>query len=136
MPARLIDESLIRPGSSPRLIGGRHKETGKIVFPFPSGLEGASYDTYPLAGRGTLWSWTVQRFRPKSPPYAGPEAFTPYAVGYVALDDELIIESRLDGLAFDAIEIGMPLELTLVPYTNDPDGTPVLTYAFTTREQL
>jgi uncharacterized OB-fold protein len=39
-----------------------------------------------LARRGTLWTWTIQCFRPKSPPYAGDaESFEPYGVGYVEL---------------------------------------------------
>ena len=42
--------------------------------------------TFPAKAR--LWSWTVQRFRPKSPPYAGPVAFEPYAVGYVDLGED------------------------------------------------
>ena len=49
-----------------------------------------------LARRGTLWTWTVQRFRPKSPPYAGrPEEFEPYGVGYVELPGEVRVEARL-----------------------------------------
>jgi len=36
-----------------------------------------------LPPSGTLWSYTVQRFRPKSPPYRGPEPFEPYALGYI-----------------------------------------------------
>ncbi|PNB52433.1 DNA-binding protein, partial [Pseudomonas sp. FW305-130] len=61
------------------------------------------------------WSYTVQRFRPKTPPYAGPEAFEPWALGYVELPGEIIIEARLTDVAFDAIRIGMALELTEVP---------------------
>ena len=34
-----------------------------------------------LAREGTLWTWTVQGFRPKSPPYAGPAEFEPYPSG-------------------------------------------------------
>jgi uncharacterized OB-fold protein len=48
----------------------------------------------PLARTGTLWTYTVQGFRPKSP-YDGPEEFSPYAVGYVDLG-EVLVESRLD----------------------------------------
>ena len=48
-----------------------------------------------LARRGTLWSWTIQRFRPKSPPYTGPEEFEPYGVGYVELPGEVRVEARL-----------------------------------------
>ena len=80
----LLDEDK----DGPVLIGGRNKQTGRIIFPMPQGVAGAGYEPVKLARQGKLWSWTVQRFRPKSPPYAGaytPETFKPYAVGYVYL---------------------------------------------------
>jgi uncharacterized OB-fold protein len=101
-----------------------------MVFPCPEGSEAALYDPVELGREGTLWSWTIQRFRPKSPPYAGPEAFEPFALGYVALPGETIVEARLTGVAFDAIRVGMGLSLTMVPFAEDADGTVVLTYAF------
>lgn len=96
------------------LLAGRHRDSGRLVFPLP---EDPAYDAEPLPQGGTLWSWTVQRFRPKSPPYAGPAAFEPYAVGYVDLG-ELIVEGRLTGVGFDQLRIGIamhvvPLELQL-----------------------
>jgi uncharacterized OB-fold protein len=68
-----------------------------------------------LARRGTLWSWTIQRFRPKSPPYAGPEEFEPYGVGYVELPGEVRVEARLTESDPANLRIGMPMELTLIP---------------------
>jgi len=47
-----------------------------------------------LERTGTLYTWTVQGFRPK-PPYAGPEGFEPYGVGYVELPGEVRVEARL-----------------------------------------
>ena len=121
-----IAEGLFTTGPTPTLIGGRHRETGRIVFPCPAG---PAFAPVPLAREGRLWSWTVQRFRPKSPPYAGPEAFAPWAVGYVELPGETIVETRLVNVPLDALRIGMPLRLTLVPL--DPDAAePVLIHAF------
>ena len=123
---RVIAEGLVTDEQPPRLIGGRDRESGRIVFPCPSS---PGFEPVPLARRGRLWSWTVQRYRPKSPPYAGPEAFEPWAVGYVELPGEVIVESRLAHVAFDAIAIGMELELTLIAL--DPAATePVLIPAF------
>jgi uncharacterized OB-fold protein len=48
-----------------------------------------------LPAAGTVWSWTVQRIRPK-PPYDGPDEFEPFAVGYVDLGP-LRVEARLEG---------------------------------------
>jgi uncharacterized protein len=123
---RAIAEGLFTDETPPRLIGGRDRSTGRIVFPCPPSAE---FEPVPLGRQGSLWSFTVQRYRPKSPPYAGPEAFTPWAVGYVELPGETIVEARLTNVELDAITIGMPLELTLVPL--DPDAAePVLTHAF------
>ena len=127
--ARPIAPGLFTDEAAPRLIGGRHRETGRIVFPRPDGAEGELYEPIPLARQGTLWSWTVQRFRPKTPPYLGPAAFEPFAVGYIELANEVIIQAPLTNLPFDALAIGMPLELVLLPLPRD-DGPAVIAYAF------
>lgn len=123
---RPIAEGLFTEEDPPRLIGGRERASGRIVFPCPPGDD---YDPVPLKRSGTLWSWTVQRYRPKAPPYTGPEAFRPWAVGYVELPGEVIVEARLANVEFDDIRIGMPLELTQVALDPDsPDS--VLIHAF------
>jgi hypothetical protein len=123
-----IADGLFTDEAEPRLIGGRHRLTGRIVFPCP---ESGDYEPWPLARRGTLWSYTIQRYRPKSPPYAGPEAFEPWAVGYVELPGETIVESRIAGVAFADIHIGMPLELTFLPLDPADSRSPVI-HAFKT----
>lgn len=57
----------------------------------------ASEDATPieLPTQGRIWTWTVQRFAPKSPYVAPPGGFTPYAVGYVDLG-EVLVESLLE----------------------------------------
>lgn len=123
---RDIAEGLFTAENPPRLIGGREKDTGRIVFPCPPGDR---FEPFPLSRTGKLWSYTIQRFRPKTPPYAGPENFRPWAVGYVELPGEVIVESRIENVAFDDIRIGMDLEMTLVPL--DPDAAePILIHAF------
>ncbi len=112
-----IAEGLFTDETPPRLIGGRDRASGRVVFPCP---EGERYEPVPLGRTGTLWSWTVQRYRPKSPPYVGPQAFRPWAVGYVELPGETIVEARVVNVAFNAIRIGMALELAPVPL--DPDA--------------
>ena len=54
--------------------------------------------------------------------------FTPYGVGYVHLG-EVIIESRILGDPA-GFEIGLPMQLTLLPLWPGPEGSPVVTYAF------
>jgi uncharacterized OB-fold protein len=123
---RVIAQGLVTEDSPPRLIGGRERTSGRVVFPCPPG---ALYEPVALSRTGTLWSYTIQRYRPKSPPYAGPEAFRPWPVAYVELPGEVIVEARLTDVAFEDIHIGMPLELTMIPL--DPEtADPVMIPAF------
>ena len=121
-----IAEGLYTAEAEPRLVGGRDRASGRIVFPCPSDDQ---FEAYPLSRQGTLWSYTVQRFRPKSPPYAGPESFAPWPVGYVELPGETIVEARLTNVVLDQIRIGMPLRLTFIPLDPAADK-PVMLYAF------
>jgi uncharacterized OB-fold protein len=84
-----------------------------------------------LGRRGTLWSWTIQSFPPKSPPYAvaDADAFERYGVGYVELPGEVRVEGRLTVSDPAELEIGMEMELTLVAAPGgETAGT--VTYAF------
>ena len=108
-----IAAGLWTTGADPQLIGGRRKRDGEIVFPLPGGDAAADYDAVPLSRSGTLWSWTIQSFRPKSPPYTGPDEFTPFALGYVELPGEVIVEARLTRTT--ALTIGMAMRLEIIP---------------------
>jgi uncharacterized OB-fold protein len=114
---RAIAEGLFTDETPPRLLGGRERAAGRVVFPCPPG---GACEPVPLAREGRLWSYTVQRYRPKTPPYAGPEAFAPWIVAYVELPGEAIVEARLVDVAFDAVKIGMPVRLVQVPL--DPEA--------------
>jgi uncharacterized OB-fold protein len=132
MAARPIAEGLFTEGPEARLLGGRDRETGRTVFPFPAGADASRYERVALSPEGRLWSYTVQRFRPKTP-YVGPgdeASFAPYAVGYVELAGEIIVESPIRTDDFAALKIGMPMRFTVYPFRRDADGTDVLTYGF------
>ena len=118
-----IAEGLWSNAAQPRLIGARRKTNGEIIFPMPHGDAADDYDAVELSPTGTLWSWTIQSFRPKTPPYVGPEEFEPFAIGYVELADQVIVETRLTQT--HGLKIGMPMELVIEPF----DGN-LLTYAF------
>jgi len=130
-PAPPVAPDLLRQdGAGLTLIAGRHQTSGRLVFPLPSGPDWVPED---LPRRGALWSWTVQRFRPKSPPYAGPEAFEPYAVGYVDLGP-LIVEGRLAGVAFDGLRIGQPMRVVALELDLTDPPRRVTTFAFAPAE--
>lgn len=114
-----IDDRLLHLDSdgAVTLLAARDRDNGRLVFPVPGDADPERFEAVTLPRTGQLWSWTVQRFRPKSPPYAGPEAFEPYAVGYVALGAAIIVEGRLAGAPLDGFAIGMSMELVAEPFT-------------------
>ena len=86
-----------------------------------------------LAYRGTLWTWTIQAFPPKAPPFVGdadPERFVPFGVGYVELPGQVKVEARLTESDPARLELGMEMSLTLVPLATEADGTETVTFAF------
>ncbi|MEO1041795.1 MAG: OB-fold domain-containing protein [Pseudomonadota bacterium] len=115
------------------LFGGRDRSTGVITFPMPEGGEAERYDEVRLQNTGKLWSYTVQRFPPKSPPFHGVtdrDQFQPFAVGYVELAGQVIVESRIVVDDFDRLKIGIPMELTTDRFTSGADGSIIETFAF------
>lgn len=117
-----------------RLIGSQCARCGTVAFPGQSSCPkctAVDVTQRLLARRGTLWSWTIQCFPPKSPPYAvdDPGAFEPYGVGYIELPGEVRVEARLTEADPDRLHIGMPMELTLVPAPGS-ETRGVVTYAF------
>ena len=124
------------PSDRPHLIGSRCTSCGNYMFPVQSGCSkctGAETEPVALSSRGTLWTWTVQGFPPKSPPFAGevdPVLFRPFGVGYVELPGELKVEARLTESDPTKLLIGMEMELVIVPLSTDDDGTEVVTFAF------
>ena len=84
-----------------------------------------------LGTRGTLWTWTIQGFPPKAPPYAGDiENFEPFGVGYVELPGEVKVETRLTTADKEKLKIGMEMDLVFIPLYTDDDGNEVITFAF------
>ena len=65
------DVSLFATDAPLRLLAARDRTTGRIVFPH---RDGDGLETITLGRRGTLWSYTVQRFRPKSHLAYGPDS--------------------------------------------------------------
>lgn len=131
MTAVGIDASLFATMEPPRLAGSRCASCGTVTFPAQSGCPkcaGSEMVPVELPDRGRLWTWTIQAFEPK-PPYRAPASgFEPYAVGYVDLGD-VIVESRLAGDP-GLLEIGMTMQVRLLPLWESDEGSSVVTYAF------
>ena len=134
---RPIAKGVFTEGRDPRLLAGRRIADGKVVFPAPEGKAAEGFEIITLAPEGVLWSYTVQRFPPK-PPYIGRgaegagarAAFRPYAVGYVEIPGQVIVESHILAADLSALKVGLPMRLTTYAFVEDEDGTEVMTYAF------
>jgi uncharacterized protein len=124
---RPVAANLFKTRPELRLLAGRERRSGRLVFPAPPDEE--AFETVELPARGTLWSYTVQRFAPKSPPYRGAEPFAAFAVGYVELPGALIVESPLVDVPYERLRVGLPMELTTFPLRSDAQGR-VLMFAF------
>jgi uncharacterized protein len=100
--------------SAASLCGSQCPECGVVVYPEGAGCPRCGRDMVAraLSAQGVLWTWTVQRFAPKSPPYqAPPEGFRPFAVGYVELPEGVRVQAVLDVDDLASVRIGMPLRL-------------------------
>lgn len=126
-----VAEGLIRfDPDGPRLMGGRDPKTGETVFPMPVGPLAARFEPTALGREGTLWSYTVQRFPPKTPFIGDAKNFKPYAVGYIELPGEIIVETRIKTDNLASLRIGMPMRITTDAFATNADGDQVVTYAF------
>jgi uncharacterized OB-fold protein len=132
-PFTLIDESLfVEHDGDLSLRGSTCEGCGTVTFPAQGSCPRCTSTAVrhvPLGRDGILWSFTTQGFAPK-PPYAGPvEDFQPYAVGYVELPGEVIVESILVGVEGVDLQIGLVMHLEIWPFTR-ADGSVVHTFGF------
>ena len=130
--APVADGLIAGTADAPRLIGSRCRDCSTVTFPSQASCPRCTSENVEerqLQRRGTLWTWTIQCFPPKSPPYAvAPgDDFEPYGVGYIELPGEVRVEARLTESDPARLRIGMPMELTLVPA---PGTSGTVTFAF------
>ena len=128
------DRVFVLDADGPCLLGSRCTDCGALTFPPQDGCArctGTAMEPVRLARQGALWTWTLQGFPPKAPPFAGSlDPFVPFAVGYVELPGEVRVETRLTEHDPDVLQIGMEMELAVVPFRTDDDGNEVVTFAF------
>lgn len=122
---------------APYLIGAKCPQCGTYVFPprennCPNpACDSDELHPVPLARRGTVWSYTENRY-PPPPPYPAADPFEPFAIAAVELADEgLIVLAKVAAgtLAAD-LKVGMELEVALELLHIDDNGVPRLTYVW------
>ena len=120
-------------GGHPKLIGSRCLSCETVYFPQalscrnPQCRDKSVEQTF-LPDRGTLYSFTIQRYQP--PPLFRMDNWSPYALGLVDLGNGLQVMGMLTGVALDAISIGMPMKLVVEPLYADADNREISTYKF------
>jgi uncharacterized OB-fold protein len=122
------------PADEPCLLGGKCSSCGIVTFPTSPGCPrcgNEGMEVKPLSRLGTVWTWTTQGFRPKHPyrGYGSDDDFEPFILGYVELDGEVRVESRLLVDRRD-IHIDMEVELVIEPLYQNEAGEEVVTFAF------
>ena len=103
------------------LHGSRCPQCGVAAYPAGTTCPRCAAAMQPtvLGSDGVLWTWTIQHFPPKSPPFEpGPGGFEPFAVGYVDLPDGLRVEAIIEVADFDDLCIDLPVRLI------DANGVP------------
>ena len=120
-------------GSEPRLIGSRCTGCQSVYFPQATNCRNPQCHAKHVArcllpARGTLYSFTIQRYRP--PPLFRVDDWSPYAIGLVDLGEGLQVMGMLGGIALEEVRIGMPLRLVVEPLYVDEERGSVVTYKF------
>ncbi|BBZ75884.1 benzoylsuccinyl-CoA thiolase [Mycolicibacterium anyangense] len=121
----------------PHLIGAKCPQCATYVFPprannCPNpGCASDVLEPVALSRRGTVWSYTENRYAPP-PPYPAPDPFEPFAVAAVELADEglIVLGKVVEGTLAADLKVGMAVELTTMPLYTDDDGVERLTYAW------
>lgn len=127
-----VDES-----GAAHLVGAKCPSCGTVVFPprennCPSpACHADELEAVALSRRGTLWSYTENRYQPP-PPYPQQDPFTPFAVAAVQLADEgiIVLGKVVEGTLAADLKVGMPMELTTMPLYTGDDGVERSVYAW------
>lgn len=120
-------------GDATRLLASRCRGCGSVYFPRSLGCRhprctGKSLEDVQLGPSGTLYSFTVQAYKP--PPLFAMDDWSPYALGLIELPEGLRVMAMLTGRAPPDWRIGEALTLTTEPLYRDAQGREVLTYKF------
>lgn len=121
------------PSPSPRLIASRCERCGEVAFPAQQSCPACTSESVAeilLSPRGTLWTWTIQRFPPPPPWIGDPRTFEPYGVGYVELPEGVRVEGRLTTADPEALRIGRTMELVIEKFAEGEQGESLMTFAF------
>ena len=135
MQKALAEQIFTWPSDSPQLIGSQCADCSAATFPAQSRCPRCGKPEMKevlLPTRGKVVAWTTQGFPPKLPWAGDPTGknFEPYGVGLVQLDDIVRVEARLTESDPAKLDIGMDVELKIIPFYTDENGDELMTFAF------
>ena len=122
------------PDDEPRLIGSRCESCGTVGFPSSSRMHRPNCPGEPvkdllLSRRGTLVSWTVQRY-PPPPPYRASDPFEPFGLGTVAFAEGIQVAGQMTGCDLADLAVGIEVEVVVDTLYLDAEGNEALTWKF------
>jgi uncharacterized OB-fold protein len=115
---------------APALLGTRCVSCGSYFFPRETefcrnpACTSRDFDQVELSRRGTVWSFTDNRYQPP-PPYVSADPFEPYTIAAVELEAEklVVLGQMVPGVAPESMRAGMQVELTLGPLYETDERT-------------
>lgn len=111
----------------PRLLGSRCAGCGAAAFParaFCPACRTGVVEPVELSTSGRVHSFTVVRQAP-------PGAEVPYTLAWVDLPaDEVRLMAQVVGIAPEAVELDMPVDLELTTFGTADDGTELVGFRF------
>lgn len=124
-----VREGLWTTDREPRLAGSRCKCCGEVFFPRKQicvNCQCQKLEKIKLKRKGKIYSYTIVMQRPPMW-YKGP---VPYAIGYVELPERVKIETLFTDCEFQALKIGMDVELVIEKLHEDDEGNEIMAYKF------
>ncbi|MEX0950211.1 MAG: OB-fold domain-containing protein [Acidimicrobiia bacterium] len=126
-----VVDGLLReePDGSGRLRGGRCPACGGSFLPKQwafcanPACGGTELADVELSTRGTLWSFTDNRYAPP-PPYPAREPFEPYGIAAVELADErmVVLGQLAAGTDIATLSVGSEMHLVIEPLYEDDES--------------
>lgn len=121
----------------PHLIGAKCSQCGTYVFPPRANncpnpaCDGDALEPVALSRRGTVWSYTENRYPPPAP-YPAADPFEPFAIAAVELAEEglIVLGQVTEGTLAADLKIGMEMELTTMPLFIDENGIERIVYGW------
>jgi uncharacterized OB-fold protein len=117
------------PDEKPRLIASECPSCGEILFPrrqMCTNCQEEHLREITLSRRGKIYSFSVVMQRPGKY-YEGP---VPYAFGWVEFPEKVRAQGLFLCDDFDALRIGMDVEVVIDKLTDDEDGNEVVAHKF------